>query len=148
MLLRNSARETRKGDKPTCAIEFTVGNCHPDATAARGQQLRPFQYIAAAYHACIGEDLRKLTFIEGQMRTHLSKCFWREKLAAFPKTKIQVRRPELQFLSIAICCKCKRPDSYKEMVQCDKCDSWYHFSCANVHRALLGSWFCLLCTCT
>ena len=44
--------------------------------------------IAAAYHACKGEDLGKLTFVEGQMRTHLLKYFEREKLAAFPKTKI------------------------------------------------------------
>ena len=60
--------------------------------------------IAAAYHACKGENLGELTFIEGQMRTHLSKCFERKKLAAFPKTQIQVRQPELQFLSIAIYC--------------------------------------------
>ena len=39
----------------------------------------------------------------------------------------------------------QRPDSFDEMIQCDKCDTWYHFKCAKVKEDPLEDWFCSSC---
>ncbi len=80
------------------------------------------------------------------MRAHLVKCFDREKLSAFPREKgVDVRRADFQFISVVVYCPCKRPDSFDEMIQCDRCDAWYHFKCANIKEDPLCDWFRLLC---
>jgi len=43
--------------------------------------------IAAAYHAAKGDDVKAITFNENRMRSHLIRCFEREKFTAFPKGK-------------------------------------------------------------
>ncbi|EDS44067.1 predicted protein [Culex quinquefasciatus] len=45
------------------------------------------------------------------------------------------------------CPYCGLPDEAdREMVQCDRCDVWYHFRCAGVTRAVKHqSWFCGPC---
>ncbi|XP_055922143.1 uncharacterized protein LOC129953216 [Eupeodes corollae] len=45
------------------------------------------------------------------------------------------------------CVKCDREDSFDEMVQCDKCDHWYHFVCADVHGDDVEDkeWICPKC---
>lgn len=43
--------------------------------------------IAAAYHAANGDSIKDITFSEQRMRSHLIKCFEREKLTAFPKAR-------------------------------------------------------------
>lgn len=43
------------------------------------------------------------------------------------------------------CGICDMPDT-EEMVQCDKCDKWQHFQCANVNESIADvSWLCLSC---
>ena len=33
---------------------------------------------------------------------------------------------------IPVYCHCGRPDSLDEMIQCDGCDTWFHFQCAHI----------------
>lgn len=104
--------------------------------------------IATAYHIAKGDDIEAITFNENRMRSHLTRCFERQKLTAFPKARQQnseARRPKLQFITIAVHCPCQQPDSIDHMIQCDKCDTWYHYRCAKVKRAPLGDWFCSSC---
>ncbi|XP_058811014.1 uncharacterized protein LOC131675898 [Topomyia yanbarensis] len=43
------------------------------------------------------------------------------------------------------CLLCNEPDNSR-MVQCDSCDSWYHFTCANVTEAVAETeWSCPSC---
>ena len=34
------------------------------------------------------------------------------------------------------------PDSQEEMVACDCCDTWYHFTCTGFDVPPPGDWFC------
>ncbi|XP_053686195.1 uncharacterized protein LOC128735731 [Sabethes cyaneus] len=44
------------------------------------------------------------------------------------------------------CAVCDRPDNDEDMVACDSCGSWYHFSCANVDESVADqSWNCSSC---
>nr|XP_029718062.1 uncharacterized protein LOC109399392 [Aedes albopictus]XP_029718107.1 uncharacterized protein LOC109399392 [Aedes albopictus] len=47
------------------------------------------------------------------------------------------------------CAACQRPDSAEDMVQCDHCDVWKHYSCAAVNASVAGrSFVCGDCTAT
>ncbi len=104
--------------------------------------------IAAAYHAAKGNDIAAITFNENRMRSHLIQCFQRQKVTAFPKSKKEggVRRPESQHICITVHCPCQWPDSFDTMIQCDRCDTWYHYKCAKVKKAPLNDWFCSACS--
>ncbi|XP_062714039.1 uncharacterized protein LOC134290847 [Aedes albopictus] len=39
------------------------------------------------------------------------------------------------------CPDCQRPDSAEDMVQCDHCDVWKHFTCASVNASVAGRAF-------
>ncbi len=104
--------------------------------------------IAAAYHAAKGNNIETITLNENKMRSHLIRCFEKQKLTAFPKGKQtgEVRRPKWQYIAIPVYCPCQRPDSLDQMIQCDKCKTWNHFQCAKIKEAPLGDWFCTMCT--
>ncbi|XP_062703688.1 uncharacterized protein LOC134286131 [Aedes albopictus] len=44
------------------------------------------------------------------------------------------------------CSACDNPDADRNYVQCDTCDSWWHFSCVNVTESISDrSWICHNC---
>ncbi|XP_055633239.1 uncharacterized protein LOC129773625 [Toxorhynchites rutilus septentrionalis] len=44
------------------------------------------------------------------------------------------------------CVNCSRPDEYDNFVQCDKCDAWWHMSCAEVTPTIAERpWTCRKC---
>ncbi|XP_062704517.1 uncharacterized protein LOC134286848 [Aedes albopictus] len=52
--------------------------------------------------------------------------------------------PEVVFVG-ETCKTCRGPDN-EEMVQCDRCDGWYHFSCVGVSEEVADkSWSCTNC---
>ena len=104
--------------------------------------------IAAAYHAAKGDNIKTITFKENRMRLHLIQCFEHQKFTAFSKARQigDFRRPELQHITITVFCPCQRPYSFDKMIQCDKCDTWYHYRCAKVKEDPLDDWFCSSCS--
>ncbi|XP_058462439.1 uncharacterized protein LOC131437241 [Malaya genurostris] len=48
--------------------------------------------------------------------------------------------------SIFNCVACERPDSADNVVACDHCDNWWHYSCAGVSDTIADrSWICSRC---
>lgn len=44
------------------------------------------------------------------------------------------------------CETCERFD-YKDMVQCDNCDDWYHYRCVGVGPEIVDlNWSCVTCS--
>lgn len=82
---------------------------------------------------------------ERKMRAHLSQCFEHKQLSAFPTTKA-APRPKLRHITIPVYCPCLRPDSFDQMIQCDRCDVWHHYKCVNIKEAPRGDWFCPACS--
>ena len=101
--------------------------------------------IAAAFHAAAGGDLGSLSFDERRMRPHLIQCFEEGKIAPFPLSPSSPKkRANAQNIVIPVNCQCRRPDSWEQMVACDSCDNWFHFSCANIEDAPLGFFISLV----
>ncbi|XP_058446466.1 uncharacterized protein LOC131427358 [Malaya genurostris] len=59
------------------------------------------------------------------------------------------RKGNIALLSKAFtsaCLGCDQPDSAEDMVQCDRCDTWWHFTCANVDASIKDQkWMCSKC---
>ena len=105
--------------------------------------------IANAYHATIGDDLTTMTFSEQEdQRKHLSMCFESKKFSTFPHSKcVSLQQPQhIHYINIEVSCKCQRPDSYQDMIECDKCDKWYHLNCARLTTIPEGDWYCVQCS--
>ena len=100
-------------------------------------------------HVANGDDVSSITFDESQMCSHLITCFEEGKLSPFPKSTAAEEPPieqvRLSHIVIPVNCECRMPDSKEEMVACDGCDKWYHFTCAGFDVPPPGDWFCKHC---
>jgi hypothetical protein len=91
--------------------------------------------IAFALHLAVGDDLTKIIFEQEKMREHLLKCFMKKKLDPFPHSNVSaipmnLCRPYCQpFTQILLYCNCRMPETYGNMVACDRCERWYHLKC-------------------
>ncbi len=102
--------------------------------------------IAAAYHAAVKKDISRITLNESRLRVHLARCFQQEKLSNFHTLrKVTIDRPTQHNLSVVIHCNCSRPDSFYDMIMCNKCEEWLHFKCANISVSPDSDWFCPDC---
>ena len=93
--------------------------------------------IAFAYHAARGDNVSKLSFDPEQLRSHVFTCFEWKMLAPFPTNMAErVSRCREKQLNIELYCYRKMPEGFdKQMVQCDKCEEWFHFRCYKITSA-------------
>ena len=66
--------------------------------------------------------------------------------ACIAATEESVKRVSLSHVEIPVNCECRMPDSREEMVGYDRCDRWFHFSCAGFDVPPPGDWFCKHCS--
>ena len=103
--------------------------------------------VAAAYHSAMGDNLGLVTFRQDAMRKHLMQCFEHRELSMFPPAVGAVTKNPEKHLFVHVYCVCQLPESYdSNMIQCDKCSSWFHFKCINLHFPVPDIWFCTSCT--
>ena len=104
--------------------------------------------IAAAYHVAVCDDLKGITFKQDGMREHLMECLERKELSLFPTTSAVTTRCPKKHLFVHVSCVCRLPESYdSNMIECDKCGSWFHFKCMGLRKnALTDFWFCIHCS--
>nr|XP_029723255.1 uncharacterized protein LOC115264082 [Aedes albopictus] len=64
------------------------------------------------------------------------------------RVTMSVSNPNLNMHEGTNSCKgCNRPDTEEDMVACDKCNAWWHFSCAGVQASICDrSWRCPNCS--
>ena len=101
--------------------------------------------IAAAVQVAEGRRWRCMFYHLRRNPTEITSHFEPGKLLCFPTGEGPVEWVELSNIVIPVNCECKMPDSQVEMVACDCCDRWYHFTCAGFIVPPLGDWFCKNC---
>ena len=102
--------------------------------------------VFLAYHSAMGDDFRGLTFSQNDMRQHLVECFERKQLSAFPQTSGTVTKNARKHLFVHIHCECQLPDSYdSKMIECERCNHWFHFKCVKLCKQVPETWYCKHC---
>lgn len=94
--------------------------------------------IANAVSLASGIDPADIQYNQDLMRSHLHTCLAKGKLKMFPHTQrrskwIIVERHEI----LSKYCICHQYREQSDMVQCNKCQGWYHCSCVNICASLL-----------
>ena len=80
------------------------------------------------------------------MRDHLAECFEKKLLTPFTHSTPYVQHGFPLAHEIDLYCDCELPEEYDNMIQCNKCDSWYHFTCVGLKSPTFSSnWFCKTC---
>lgn len=104
--------------------------------------------VAFATEVCHGRNPCDASLDQGQMRVHLYKCLQRGEITAFPRTSVvleTVPRPKSQLFTYAINCYCGMADEYDmDMIECDRCNGWVHFSCAGILKSA-SDFICSVC---
>jgi len=105
--------------------------------------------IAFAYHAARGDDLSKMRFHQERLRPHLVQCFKKKRLEPFPHTTLETPYTHsfFPYMEIEVYCDCNMPEVYDNMIACDKCEEWFHFSCAGLKSPpeFESQWCCSKC---
>ena len=94
--------------------------------------------IAFATEICRGQNPSKVVFIQTQMWGHFFRCITTGNMMPFPQFPQEEKAtlpqqitllPNLSTIHVTVCCVCRMPDHYDtNMVQCEACKGWYHYS--------------------
>lgn len=126
------------------SIEFTF----PDVQRQRTAVNCGLFALAFAHHLCSGQDPEQVIFREDVMRKHFIQCLQDEQMKPFPSAprKTTLRHRPLTG-SLNVYCTCRLPDIGDQMLQCDNCTYWFHFTCIKDAKKLAKekSWLCPLC---
>lgn len=106
--------------------------------------------IAFALEVCLGKSPEVACFNQKQMRKHLCQCLVAGVMCPFPQSvgqlSLELPRPTCQVLSILVYCHCHMPDIFNSnMIACDHCKRWYHFSCVGITKKVPERWQCTSC---
>ena len=95
------------------------------------------------------DDPVNLVYNQQELRIHLQQCFENGAIEKFPISKARrMKKRVSKELTCMIYCKCRLPDQQdgSEMVQCDKCQEWYHAKCLDFKPQQIidddDEWFC------
>lgn len=101
--------------------------------------------IAFATSLLYGEDPTELHYDILCLRKHFKQCIDKCVMTPFPST-VKYRCPTTLFeIKTDIYCNCRCPDDAKLMIQCDKCQQWYHSACIKLTKKPARKWKCKLC---
>ena len=106
--------------------------------------------IAFATEICQGRNPCSVSFNQERMRIHSYNYLQKEVMPAFPqmpKTSETLPRPKSHLFTYPINCFCGLPYEYNtDMIQCDKCNKWVHYTCAGIESEVITADFsCSLC---
>ena len=105
--------------------------------------------LANAAMLCNVMNPTKFTLDQGQMRKHLANCLETGRFTVFPirGRRRKISPPHME--TFPIYCICRLPDDGSQMIECDKCQNWFHTNCVRATRAALAQssapWHCSVC---
>jgi len=103
--------------------------------------------IANATEFCYTQNTQFVEFDQRQLRSHLLQCLENGELTQFPRSAKRAKKAkELEeFEVISTYCKCRLPQNFDDMIECDRCGEWYHHSCVGIKYIEKSEWFCENC---
>ena len=69
-----------------------------------------------------------------ELRKHVEECFSTGMFTSFPTTT-SGKKNKRKHIVIPVYCVCSLPAEYDSMmVQCEHCESWFHYRCVGIRR--------------
>ena len=88
--------------------------------------------FAFATCICAGLDPAYLCYNQDIFREHVLYCIENKYIFPFPSIIEECPNSTVEH-TITLYCLCRQPEVGGEsMVQCDKCDEWYHNDCVSI----------------
>ena len=85
--------------------------------------------IAFAVCLCQGKDPCRFSWTQELMRKHLTACLSNQRMSLFPGKSRKVSAKVKSSIHIPVCCSCRMPENKMGMVQCTRCEEWFHKKC-------------------
>ena len=133
-----------------CSIIFSDANKiqlnFPAVQSQRGGNDCGLFSIAFAVTLCSGFDPSDLQYDQQFFRSHLMDCIKNRCITPFPCTKQKKKRHQtIPPQVITLFCYYRQPEDGK-MVQCDRCDQWFHEECVDIPSNICEiEWSCPTC---
>ena len=104
--------------------------------------------LACAYSLCEGLDPSQLVYQSSRFRSHFSQCILEKDKTRFDCNAAMYKPEKPMSTKFRVYCLCRLPNSGDNMVCCNSCSEWYHFTCVDiVPGTKLGTtWNCPSCT--
>ena len=105
--------------------------------------------VAVATALCHDIDPLTCRFHQSRMREHLRLCLTKGRMEPFPAAERRVGFTTKAIEHTKLYCLCRSPDSVGLMIECNKCNRWYHESCVKPEPEVLNNhahpYYCPLC---
>lgn len=104
--------------------------------------------IAFAYALCKGHPPELCIFNEGRLRAQLYASLTKNSITFGMKTRESKAEAYVTKTAIPVYCLCRTAHYNELMVQCCKCQEWYHPTCVDIPRTVIGNdqvWQCFKC---
>ena len=85
--------------------------------------------LAFAVTLCDRQNPSEMSFIQYQIREHLTSCFENNSITPFPTRSRKKCPGPFTKRKIPVYCCCRQPDDWSKMVECSSCMEWYHEDC-------------------
>ena len=101
-------------------------------------------------YVCVKDkDPCRFSWTQELMRKHLTACLSNQWMSLFPGKSRKVFAKIKSSIHFPVFCSCRMPENKMGMVQCTRCEEWFHKKCKNIPRAVfkksIATWFCNEC---
>lgn len=132
-------------------------NAVPVQQQTNGTNCGPFAIAYATNLAFQDQDPVSVNYDEGALRSHLLKCFDKNKMSPFPTLPghIATKRCKGKSIRVELLCTCRMPwnghskDEGKRMAECEGCLDWFHQECEDIPEEVFAreqEWVCSKCS--
>ena len=106
--------------------------------------------ISFAATLAAGKHPSAFLFHQRKMREHLHTCLSNNEWSMFSTTRSEGRENKSRVKAvkeIELFCDCRMPASFADMVECSRCQQWYHMKICVVVEDVDSNWYCRYCSC-
>ena len=103
--------------------------------------------LAFAYSLCEGINPSEVAYQFKEFRQHFLSCLQQKEISAFPCEIIKEPANKPLSVKFQVYCLCRLPDTGDDMICCNTCLEWYHFTCVQISpgMTLPDDWYCSRC---
>lgn len=104
--------------------------------------------LAFSYSLCAGTDPARVVYNQADFRSHFIHCLKQKEMSEFPHDVVMKNPGKSLLRKVKIFCSCRLPNTGDAMVQCSKCNEWFHWTCVGndwQENMSAEDWYCVSC---